>query len=138
MFSKTYFPPNAFRVCVDDRGNDIIGRVYSPLSESEILFEGIEQLLLKMDKVFDEAGYPQAFQSKRSFEEQTPGNAYRGIPQALLQPEVIAAQKGRRNTFDFVVESRRNSSWQGYITVLETGERHVFQGDMDLLALLPE
>ena len=63
-----FYPPNSFRVCIDELNNDIIGNIYSPLIEEVIGFRGVEQLLVKMDKLFDAKGYPQAFQDKRTFE----------------------------------------------------------------------
>lgn len=126
---------NSFRVCVDGQENDIFGRVYSPLSARELSFDGIEQLLVKMDRIFDEAGYPQSFQDKRSFDD-TEGNHYQGRPQRCLDEEIILQAAGKTGTYDVLVDSRRNASWQGKVTRLPGGEVFVFLGEMELLKYL--
>lgn len=135
--SKRYYSVNMFRVCIDSYREDISGRVYSPMSVDEISFVGISQLLLKMDKLFDDVGYPQAFQNKRSFEEKTQaGNAYRGIPKAVRPVESILDKEGQCYTCDVVVESRRNTSWQGRICEADGTELGKFNGEVELLEQL--
>ena len=65
---KIYYPPNSFRVCIDELNNDIIGNIYSPLIEEVIGFRCVEQFSVKMDKLFDAKGYPQSFQDQQSVE----------------------------------------------------------------------
>lgn len=128
---------NMFRVCIDTCAGDISGYAHSPLCEEEIVFTGIGELLLKMDKLFDSVGYPQGFQDKRSFENEKRGdNAYRGIPRAVRQTENILEQIGGCCTFDIMVESRRNTSWQGAIYDGEGCEHGRFNGEVELLEKL--
>lgn len=133
------FLANMFRVCIDSYQEDISGRAYSPLCEEDISFVGIGELLLKMDRLFDYMGYPQAFQNKRSFEEAPEYmNAYRGIPQNVRGIDSILQQKGRHATYDISVESRRNTSWQGIIYNMDGTEQGEFSGEVELLAKLME
>ena len=134
--SKKFYSANMFRVCIDAYKEDISGRLYSPLSTEEITFGGVGELLLKMDKLFDKVGYPQAFQNKRSFDgAQDIGNAYRGIPKVLRTGEDIMAQVGEYSTYDVEVTSRRNTSWQGVIYTAEGVRKGEFNGEVELLAL---
>lgn len=134
--SKKFYSANMFRVCIDAYKEDISGRLYSPLSTEEITFGGVGELLLKMDKLFDKVGYPQAFQNKRSFDGvQDIGNAYRGIPKVLRTGEDIMAQVGEYSTYDVEVTSRRNTSWQGVIYTAEGVRKGEFNGEVELLAL---
>lgn len=134
---KRYYPVNMFRVCIDRYQEDISGRVCSPVSEEDIPFSGIGELLVKMDKLFDDIGYPQAFQDKRSFEEEkSMGNVYRGIPEAVRDVRGILEQKGICCTYDISVESRRNTSWQGVIYDVAGGKREKFKGEVELLEKL--
>lgn len=132
-----YFPLNMLRVCVEQRSDDISGRIVSPLLSEELPFFGLVDLLLKMDKLFDAAGYPQAFQKKRSLAaKEESGNAYRGRPKARMDPERIGEQHGRQGTFDILVSSRRNAGWQGRVYGEDGRMCGAFDGELDLLALL--
>lgn len=131
-----YYPPNTFRVCIDRIDGDISGRIYSPLSPTVIAFDGIDRMLLKMDGLFDKAGYPQAFQEKRSFSrELETGNRYMGLPKIFWNAAQIRGERGKLHTLDIEVCSRRNTTWQG--SVYKDGEKRMdFSGDMELLKLL--
>lgn len=115
-FTHNYYPPNAFRICADEIGEDVKGRVFSPLQTEEISFGGMTELLVKMDELFDKVGYPQAFQDKRSFDvSKESGNLYRGIPESRREPVSIIEKSGLCRTFDVLVHSRKNTSWQGEV-----------------------
>lgn len=131
---KGGYPVNWFRVCVDSCGPVIAGRVISPMCKEEIGFVGLGEMVLRMDKLFDNMGYPQAFQDKRSFEKvQCGGNVYRGIPEPVFSTEVLRQSSGMVCTYDISVESRRNTSWQGVLWDIN-GERLAdFNGEVQLL-----
>lgn len=134
-----YFPQNAFRVCVDLIEEDISGRIYSPLSEKMIPFAGIGEILVKMDELFDCCGYPQAFQNKRSFDTvKEQKNLYRGLPEKLQNTEDILSHYGKEGTFDLLVKSRQNASWQGVLYDDEGNVLKEFDGEIGLLSILME
>lgn len=136
---ENFYPVNMFRVCVNKAQGDIGGQIFSPLSSEVITFSDIGELLLKMDKLFDKVGYPQAFQTKRTFaEEKQQGNVYRGVPSAVRNVESILSQRGTNGTYDIMVVSRRNTSWQGEVYEPDGGKKGEFNGDVELLALLTE
>lgn len=130
------YPMNWIRVCIDEIGEDIRGRIFMPLSEKGIFFSGIRELLLKVDAVFDEAGYPQAFQEKRSFKENRRQKPYQGIPASKTEQSLIAEQCGQKGTYDIIVTSRKNTSWQGVLHNEEEKKTVPFNGEMELLSLL--
>jgi len=135
----TYFPPNAFRICVDLIGVDIEGRIYSPLSSDVIKFVSVGEILVKMDELFDRCGYPQAFQDKRSFDaDKGRHNLYKGLPKAQQNVDGILSQKGEEITFDMIVKSRQNTSWQGALYDSEGNVLKEFNGEVELLTLLVE
>lgn len=134
---KRYYPPNAFRMCIDNAEIDLEGRIYSPLSEDVISFRGIGEALLKMDSLFDQAGYPQAFQEKRSFEEKKhPEGGYGGIPRTGAAAQRITESRGVLFTLDVLVDSRRNTTWQGSVTSPDSSVKLGFSGEMELLKAL--
>lgn len=136
---KRFYSVNMFRVCMDACGDYINGNAHSPMCKEKIAFSGIGELLLKMDKLFDSIGYPQAFQNKRSFEDgKGIDNTYRGIPKPVRMPEEILGEYGQVCTYDIEVISRRNTSWQGIIYDVDGTEKTRFDGEMQLLEKLAE
>ena len=133
-FTQNYYPLNAFRICADRIDDDVEGRVFSPLNKEKICFSGMADLLVKMDELFDRVGYPQAFQDKRSFDrDKEHSNLYRGIPESELAPAVILEQTGNCKTFDVLVHSRKNTSWQGELYDEENVFLNGFDGEIELL-----
>lgn len=134
MNMELNYPPNCFRVCIDNKESDLQGRGYSPLLEGEIKFMEFRELILQMDALFDRTGYPQSFQQKRSFRKNAiPDAAYHGVPQTELTYQDMQSHSGRIATLDIMVESRRNTSWQGML-LSETGEKlEEFDGEWGLI-----
>ena len=116
---KIIFPLNGLRVCVDQySAYDLSGRVYSRLA-GEITFSTFSEFLLKADKLMDEKKFPQSFQQKRTFEEAAE-TAVVSCGSEMSSEEVVS-QKGEKGTFDLVIQSRKKTTWQGFIR-LESGE----------------
>ncbi len=130
------YPVNGFRLCIDSCETDMSGVAYSPLSDEPVIYKGFAELLLKMDKIFDVAGYPQAFQEKRSFKKKTVISSYHGIPKAGEQQKQIWTKKGTMVTMDIVIIERRNSSWQGEVHRTDEPEVNTFLGELELLAYI--
>ncbi len=136
---KPQYGPDCFRFCMDSREKDIAGRVYTPLSESVLQIGSIGELLLKMDRLFNENGYPQAFQEKRTFGVQRrEHNTYRGIPPVKRNYADIVQERGRLKTVDIMVYSRRNTTWQGCIALWGTEKKARFKGELELMKTLHE
>jgi len=128
-------PVNGFRICIDNMTTDIAGKVYTPLQKEAIPFVGISELLLQMDGLFDSVGYPEAFQSTRTFGEQERNTtaSFHGLPKAVLTTEEIRKHNGAELTAEVVVNSRRNSSWQGLLFDLGKDTQEKFESETELL-----
>jgi len=137
VISEKYYPLNAFRICADKIDGDVSGRVFSPLQEESVSFLGMGELLVKMDELFDRVGYPQAFQDKRSFDnDRERTNLYRGIPDGERKPGDIISQFGDVKTYDVVVTTRKNTSWQGSVQTDDGTVLGDFDGEIALLAII--
>ena len=135
--SKITYPPNSFRLCIDERGNDFQGRVYTPLDEDPLKFLEVREVMLLMDKIFDRTGYPQSFQEKRSFRKnQIKNEAFHGIPETTMTYGDMEQNRGRLVTLDIMVSSRQNASWQGMVFLPDGTKFGDFNGEHDLLQLL--
>ena len=136
MSSASVFPINMIRLCIDGYREDLSGRAYNKMLLVPLPFSGYGALLLGMDDLFERVGYPQAFQARRTF--LRPGKL-RGsihIPAETMEDEEIGRQNGECRTFDIVVQSRRQSGWQGILMDPERTHIRKFQSEMELLDYL--
>lgn len=137
MKNNNLFPLNGVRICIEEKSPAILGMAYSPLSKEPIHFTDIGQLLILLDALFDEVGYPQSFQDKRSFNKDSArDNRYSGRPSPKTDPVTVASYHGKLTSFTLIVDSRRDSSWQGMILSKDDEIIGSFDGDMDLMKLI--
>ncbi|SFB02867.1 hypothetical protein SAMN05216249_10762 [Acetitomaculum ruminis DSM 5522] len=138
MKIKNSYPLNGIRLCIDLEDNvNCKGRAYSPLRAEPLIFNDMNGFFVEMDKVFDKAGYPQAFQEKRTFDGKTiPQGSFKNEKEAKIDDEFIEIQYGEQKTFDVIVDTRYNTSWQG--KVLDTEGKMVgsFDGELELYKLI--
>jgi hypothetical protein len=130
------YPINSFRLCIEGVDGDIYGEIHSPAIKDPIPYSGVADILLKMDKLFDKMGYPQAFQRRRSFRDQSKENSYKGIPKPVHTGGEVRAFRGKIGTYDIRVDSRRDSNWQGVVLNVDHELVGRFQGEMDLVEIL--
>lgn len=113
MKEKDNFPVSTIKICTDElNGTDRSGRAYCRLFEECIYFRDQAELLLKADKLFDEAGYPQAYYRSRSFGRARPRETIY-IPRLHFDEAYLKQQEGKAATEYVIVLSRRQSGWQG-------------------------
>ena len=129
---------SSLRICVDRvTGCAVGGRVFGRRLTAPILFDDLSSLALRLDWVFDQQNFPQAFQRSRTFlresgwEENIVGDLSDGMSE-----EQVNAQYGEIATFEILMVSRRNSSWQGMVDWLDGRERQTFFGYLELLRLI--
>lgn len=131
------FPVNGLRICVDDCGrSELSGRIYSRLLMQPLTFQNCGEMILKADSMFDEKGYPQAFQQKRTFakDREKTGSAYCVRPLLLSSEQEIQQKTGRCATYDVIIQTRRKAGWQGYIrNVSDSGPMVAFDSEFKML-----
>lgn len=133
---KRHYRMNGLHICVDSyKDGDIAGRAYSKLSRDALNFGNVGELLLRADALFDERGYPQNFQEKRSFAENPMWDGRYEPPKTFRKDEDIFNQSGAVCTIDITVITRRRASWQG---ILMNGEKPArnFESAKELMELL--
>lgn len=134
--AATVFPINMVRICIDGYKEDLFGRAYSKLMPVPLLFSGCSGILLSMDDLFDQAGYPQAFQVKRTFFRSSGPKKNIHMPERTIGDEEINRQRGDCRTFDIVVQSRRQSCWQGILMDPGRTSMKRFRSEMELLEFI--
>ncbi len=134
---RKIFPINLVRICIDVYQNaEISGRMYSKMQAEEIVFHSCSELLLKVDRMFDENGFPQAFQQKRTFKDRGTCKCYSGMPAEHMSDENIDKQCGETATFDLVVQTRCRTGWQGILWKTDATEGGRFGSEMELLKII--
>lgn len=137
MNRRNTYPVNIVRICIDQYENmDVSGRLYSKMCTEQIVFNSFNDFLLKTDRIFDENGFPQAFQQKRTFKNQNISHGYSGRPQTSVSDTCIEEQQGKIRTFDIVVQTRQKTGWQGVLRDELKKETGFFQSEIELLKLL--
>ena len=135
--AERYFPANLIRICLDKEDEvNVEGRVYSKLSPEPVFFKSCEEFILETDRIFDRAGYPQAFQDKRRFRGQEACAPYSAHPRLYLTDEEIGRQRGAVWTRDVIVAARRGNSWQGILLGEDVRREMTFDGEMKLMEYL--
>lgn len=127
------FPANRLRVCIDRCEKHLGGRIYSRMSRTPLFFDNCCRLILCADRLFDECGYPQSFQDKRSFAGQAVQHAQYAPPRLLISESEVACQSGRIGTFDIIVYARRHAGWQGALFHSDGTLLAAFQSELELL-----
>ena len=129
----SYGYENSFRttlVCIDDYTNKIMrGRIYNPHRPNGVDFAGVMDLLLQMEKMFEDLKCPQAFSSLRTFR---PGNGERIAPTEASKD----IREGAVATFSLRILFRQNSSWQGSVMWHEGKTEEPFRSVLELLMLM--
>ena len=133
MSSAAVFPMNMVRLCIDRYENDLCGRAYNKMLLVQLSFVEYSGMLLKMDDLFDMVGYPQAFQARRTFRGSKKLCGSIHMPERMMEDEKMDRQRGSRRTFDIIVQSRRQSSWQGLLMDPDRTSVRRFRSEMELL-----
>ena len=127
---------NLVRVCVD-RADDVgfSGRYYHRYSNSPFLFSTPDDLVEKMDYLFDQLGFPQPTVQLRSFKLQPKPN--RGeFPMAKDRVNALEDQTGEMATFVVHVMYRQNATWQGNVFWAEKNQSVNFRSALELIKLM--
>ncbi len=128
---------NLVRVCVARKGTaGFEGCYYHRYSERAVEFISPDDLVQRMDRMFDELGYPQRTVQPRSFGTQ-PQEAKRREP-GMEQKQIndLETQKGELATFVVHVMYRQNATWQGNILWAEADKECNFRSALEMIKLI--
>lgn len=128
------------RFCVNAaQEHRISGKLFSQRLIHPLEFHDLGSLILFLEEVFDRQNYPQAFQNTRTL---IPAASDMSLvaetPAQGMTPAVVRAARGTVTTFDVLVTSRRNSSWQGSVDWLDGGSRQEFTSFLALMRMIDE
>lgn len=128
-------PKGTLRMCVDEEKNGVYsGRIYTKFRREGFLFLNIGEVLLIGEKIFNEAGFPMAFQEKRTFVKNK-AEGMRKPREMVMADQELRSFRGRIYTADIIVTTRRRCGWQG-IFLDGNGQQERFGSEMELLGML--
>lgn len=108
---------NMFWTCINDMSDGCMqGTLYSIMSDEDIVFHDVNQMILQADALMDSIGFPQAFQNKRSFQEEEHYTYHAHLhTNEKREQEDIIQHCGNVFTGIIMVNTRQYSNWQGYV-----------------------
>lgn len=127
-------------LCVDQYvDSEIFGRLYGCTGQSPANFCGIVDLANRMEQLFDQRAFPQAYFTTRSF----------GKPKLIVSPKkeeaysqmdetVFETERGEKSTFIVQVQFRQNATWQGTISWADKKKTQHFRSTLEMIKLMDE
>lgn len=140
MSIRLNYQEAALRVCVDDMRNGAFsGHIEGRRIKSSISFTDFSDFVIQVDSLLDIQQFPQAFQQIRSFTEKSAPT----VPAVQTKDEIgpgneLSSIFGKCVTFSFLVISRMNATWQGYIDWLDSTDKQRFESTLEFLKLIGE
>lgn len=135
--------PNLVCICVDQvDDSEYSGRIYHKYHGEAVLFSHSMQLIMTLNRFFDEIDYPQASTICRSFSKPKQQSADKRErkwtePRKPVQTEDwVLDQNGKLATFYLHVQYRQKSTWQGNVIWKEAKKWTGFESVLELLRLL--
>jgi len=125
----------------------IKGSLHNRYLETPFVFYSLLRMIDKMEEVFDEKKFPQAFLKPRTFEEARGkvgrNKSVKQIKAAKVVTEDVdqSLYEGPGNakcTFDINVRYRQNASWQGHIFWVEKALNQNFRSVLEMIKLIDE
>ena len=142
------FARNLICVCIDDNKDaDYQGLIYHQYADEPISFNGIADMILEMENLFDEWDFPQRGLAERKFDKKKE-NHKRPVPETeddKLKIEIISDTHGVRNvqnkkgklgTFVIQVVFRQDASWQGHVICQEENKKLDFNSALELIKII--
>lgn len=130
---------NMLWLCIDELNEEKMkGKMYSIMQAHPICFHDFDQMILKADALFDNIGYPQSFQKKRTLNEykktQKKYHYLNQYPQ--MSSEDIMKQNGKKATFAVMVNTRQYTNWQGFVLQKDLNRITDFDDVLQLLDIM--
>ncbi|MCL1982860.1 MAG: hypothetical protein FWG53_07250 [Clostridiales bacterium] len=121
-------------ICVDSYEDSCIeGSVFHGSFKDGRRFSNLMQLLLTIEDILDDTGFPKATTEKRRFNTFKQIDRETKIVDGRLDFEAL---KGKLATFRLKIIFRHNASWQGSVAWMEDNDEEPFRSALELLMLM--
>ena len=122
----------------------IVGELHSKYLPAPYEFFDLMQMIEKMEEIFDEKRFPEAFLSPRILNpmkmEGKNKSSFDRADVMMDMKRVVeqTSQNGMKCTFEISVKFRQNATWQGTILWIEKNLKQNFRSVLEMLKLMDE
>ena len=133
---------NGIVVCVDSINHrQLSGRFYHSYSREAVDFCNLEQLLFRMEQLFNILQFPFPSTNERIFagtkdHESKFSNINNVDQERIMNDDELLMKHGDLGSFIIRVQHRQNSSWQGRITWMEKNQTVYFRSVWEMMKLI--
>lgn len=136
---KNSYEYTAIRICVDAYETSCIqGKIYSPFSQREIAFQEVTALLVALETIADDRGFPEPMYKYRKFPSIQKRNHRKKEAKVVRNIEDIEKKQGQKDTIRLFITGRRNAGIQGHFMCLSTGNVYKYSSELQLLQYMEE
>ena len=129
--------PNAVVLCIDEYNKVCRGRFYHHFQKDAVVFDGATDMLLKIEKFYDDMRFPFPGNNERHWFEREVNYMSEEMTRVLEDDDMLQMH-GDLGTFIIRVQHRQNSSWQGRITWVEEDKTLYFRSVWEMMKLIEE
>lgn len=123
-------------VCVNEHGeHGFSGLFYHLFLPEEFPFSNGADMLLRLDRLFDELDHPQAYFRARDLTNKAQ-SARKRKKRAISREPLHTLRRGRVATFQIIIRYRQNASWQGELHGAGEQAKTYFRSALELLRLM--
>ena len=138
MASQRYLGiPNAVVLCIDAYDDDLRGYKYDLYHTEADPFHSELEMLLKMEKLYDDLNFPFPGNNERYFNKKGTVVMKEKLEKVMKDDDLLEMH-GDLGTFIVRVQHRQNSSWQGRITWVEEDKTVYFRSVWEMMKLIEE
>ena len=121
-------------ICVDSyKDSLIVGSIYHGSFNDGRKFKNLMQMLLIIEDILDDTGFPKSTTEKRRFHTFKDPDKEAGIIDGGFDSQL---KSGELATFRLKVMFRHNASWQGSVAWMEDNSEEPFRSALEFLMLL--
>ena len=135
--TRLYVGINGVMICLEHKTNiNVSGCFYHLYSREGVTFESLEQMIHRMEELYNELSFPQPGNVDRMFTGATEQNRSEGRMIKVMSDEELLNKHGDLGTFFVQVQHRQNNSWQGRVTWVDENKTVYFRSVWELLKLI--
>ena len=129
--------PNGVILCINSvRSGQLGGLLYHSYSEEATPFETVEQMVFRMEQLYDLLKFPFPGTNERSFSDTKRQDQIQIEREKVMSDDKLLQKHGDIGTFIVRVQHRQNSSWQGRITWMERDQTLSFRSTWEMIKLI--
>ncbi|MCF0129780.1 MAG: hypothetical protein HUJ70_14445 [Pseudobutyrivibrio sp.] len=128
---------NLVMIAVDKMSDEgFCGKIFHGYSKEATEFSDVNNMMVLLDEFYNTIGYPQSHNKLRRFKGVEEKAMITADISGAADTEGLTDIRGAVGSFAVDMESRQNTSWQGYAYWVEGDMTVSFQSDMELIKFI--